>query len=315
MTEKLYDQDSHLAETTARVLSCKSVSGGYDVLLDRTVFFPEGGGQPSDTGRIASANVLHCREERGEVLHLTDAPLPAGETVPVRLDWQKRFDFMQQHTGEHLLSFAFYRLFGAANVGFHLAPDYATIDFDRPLGREQIAEAERLANTFVWRNLPVTATFYDSEEAIRDLPLRKHAEGLTAPIRIVSIEDADQCTCCAPHCSRTGEIGLIFVVESAAYKGGTRITFFCGSRALSHARATHDDADAIARRFSASRSHIVAAVDKLADDYGALKRREKELVRELNGYIAASLEAEAEAVGRGELGGLSDGLRCEWCHR
>jgi len=298
MTEKLYDQNSHQTQTTAKVVTCEPVEGGFEVLLDQTVLFPEGGGQPSDTGWIDTARVLSCREEQGDVFHRVERALTVGETVSVRLDWARRFDFMQQHTGEHLLSFAFYKLFEAANIGFHLALDYATIDFDKPLSREQIAEAELLANSYVWRNLPVTAKFYTSEEEVRSLPLRKHAEGLTAPIRIVSIEDADMCTCCAPHCALTGEIGSIFVLDAAGYKGGTRVTFLCGERALKRHRAEHDDLDAIGRRFSTARENAVSAVAKLSDEYGALKKRERELAKELNGFLAAELRANAKQAGK-----------------
>ncbi|MEN6419774.1 MAG: alanyl-tRNA editing protein [Clostridiaceae bacterium] len=298
MTKKLYDQNSHQTQTTARVAACTPVEGGFDVLLDQTVLFPEGGGQPCDTGWIGEARALSCREDHGEVIHKTNRALAVGETVSVRLDWARRFDFMQQHTGEHLLSFAFYKLFEAANIGFHLALDYATIDFDKPLSREQIAEAELLANSYVWRNLPVTTAIYDSEEDVKSLPLRKHAEGLTAPIRIVSIEDADMCTCCAPHCSLTGEIGSIFVLDAAGYKGGTRVTFLCGERALKRHRAEHDDLDAVARRFSASRENAVSAVAKLSDEYGALKRRERELAKELNGFLSNELRSNAKQAGK-----------------
>jgi len=298
MTQKLYDNDSHQTETAAVVRACTPVKGGFEVLLDRTVLFPEGGGQPSDAGTIGNASVIHCREDGGEVYHLVDRALDAGSEVAVALDWPRRFDFMQQHTGEHLLSFAFYKLFSAANVGFHLALDYTTIDFDKPLDHAQILEAETLANTYVWRNLPVTAAFYETEEAIKDLPLRKHAEGLTAPIRIVSIEGADMCTCCAPHCSFTGEIGSIFVTDAISYKGGTRITFLCGARALKHFRTAHDSLDTLARRFSTGRDNAVSAVAKLSDEYGALKKRERDLVRELNRYIAAELAESAEPAGK-----------------
>lgn len=298
MTEKLYNQNSHQIENTAVVRVCTPVKGGFEVLLDRTVFFPEGGGQPSDAGTIGNANVIHCREAGGEVYHLVDRPLDENAEVSVSLDWARRFDFMQQHTGEHLLSFAFYKLFSAANVGFHLSVDYATIDFDKPLDHTQILEAEALANTYVWRNLPVQAAFYESENDIKDLPLRKHAEGLTAPIRIVTIEDADMCTCCAPHCSLTGEIGSIFVLDAISYKGGTRITFLCGARALKHCRVTHDAQDTLARRFSTARDNVLSAVTKLSDDYGALKKRERDLVRELNRYIAGELTVAAEEAGK-----------------
>lgn len=298
MTEKLYDQNSHQTETKAVVRACTPVKNGFEVLLDRTVLFPEGGGQPSDTGTIGEATVLHCREVDGEVYHLVDRALVEGDELIVSLDWPRRFDFMQQHTGEHLLSFAFYKLFSAANVGFHLALDYATIDFDKPLDHTQIMEAETLANSYVWRNLPVEATFYETEDDIKDLPLRKHAEGLSAPIRIVAIEDADMCTCCAPHCKLTGEIGSIFVVDAISYKGGTRVTFLCGARALKHFRATHDSLDTLARRFSTARDNAVSAVAKLSDEYGALKKRERDLVRELNRYIADELIESAETVGK-----------------
>jgi alanyl-tRNA synthetase len=205
---------------------------------------------------------------------------------------------MQQHSGEHLLSFSFYELFSASNVGFHLAPDYATIDFDKPVSHGQITEAEHLANQFVWKDLPVSTTFYEDEAQVKELPLRKHAEGLIPPIRIVSIEGADMCTCCAPHCHTTGEIGMIFVADACNWKGGTRITFYCGERALRLHRAQHDMLDDIARRFSVSRDHALNSVQKLSDDYGALKKSERELARELNGYISMELLAEAAQAGK-----------------
>ena len=301
MTEKLYDLDSHRTENEAVVRACERAEGGYEILLDQTVLFPEGGGQPSDTGTIGEARVLRCREEKGEVFHLCERPLDVGARVSVRLDWARRFDFMQQHTGEHLLSFAFHKLFGANNVGFHLAPDYATIDFDKPLDHSQVVEAERLANTYVWRNLPVSATFYASDADVQSLPLRKHAEGLIAPIRVVAIEDADMCTCCAPHCAHTGEIGSIFVLDAAPYKGGVRVTFHCGGRALQSHRAVHDDLDAIARRFSTARENALSAVAKMGDEYGRLKKREKDLARALGAYESAELRAGALAAGKCRL--------------
>ena len=267
-------------------------------MLDQTVFFPEGGGQPSDTGTLGEASVLHVREEAGEIYHRVDRALAIGETVFCKIDWARRFDLMQQHTGEHLLSFSFYELFSACNVGFHLAPDYATIDFDKPVSREQIQEAELLANRFVWKDLPVRAVFYETEAEVAALPLRKHAEGLTPPIRIVQIEGADMCTCCAPHCRTTGEIGSVFVADASSYKGGTRITFFCGERAQKLHRAQHDDLDALARRFSCQREAVAGAVKKLSDDYGALKKSERELARSLNGYMAAEFLHDASAAGK-----------------
>jgi alanyl-tRNA synthetase len=298
MTKRLYDLDSHQTESESTVLSCIPAGEHFDIVLNRTVFFPEGGGQPSDTGTLGGANVIFVREEAGEIYHRVDRALEAGSCVTGRIDWARRFDLMQQHTGEHLLSFSFYELFAASNVGFHLALDYATIDFDKPVSREEIQQAELLANQFVWKNLPVQATMYDTEETIAALPLRKHAEGLKPPIRIVHIEGADLCTCCAPHCHTTGEIGSVFVADASSYKGGTRITFFCGERALRLHRAQHDDLDVIARRFSCQREAAINAVKKLSDDYGALKKSERELARSLNGYMAAEFAAAAKQAGK-----------------
>ena len=298
MTKRLYDLDSHLTSCESIILSCVPAGEGFDVKLDQTVFFPEGGGQPSDTGKLGDALVLHVREEGESIYHRVDRALAVGSTVSGEIDWARRFDLMQQHTGEHLLSFSFYELFSASNVGFHLALDYATIDFDKPVTREQIGEAELLANRFVWKNLPVHATFYQSEAEVADLPLRKHAEGLTPPIRIVQVEGADMCTCCAPHCYTTGEIGSVFVADASSYKGGTRITFFCGERALRLHRAQHDDLDAIARRFSCQREGAQNAVKKLSDDYGALKKSERELAKSLNGYMAKEFASAAVSAGK-----------------
>ncbi|NTU76996.1 MAG: alanyl-tRNA editing protein [Alphaproteobacteria bacterium] len=298
MTKRLYDLDSHQITAESTVLSCAAAGEQFDVVLDQTVFFPEGGGQPSDTGTLGAANVLHVREEEGEIYHRLDRALAVGSNVTGTIDWTRRFDLMQQHTGEHLLSFSFYDLFAASNVGFHLALDYATIDFDKPVSREEIAEAELLANRFVWKNLPVQATFYTSEEEVAALPLRKHAEGLVPPIRIVHVEGADMCTCCAPHCHTTGEIGSVFVADASSYKGGTRITFYAGERALRLHRAQHDDLDAIARRFSCQREAALGAVKKLSDDYGALKKNERELAKSLNGYISAEFLQAASAAGK-----------------
>lgn len=298
MTKRLYDLDSHQIQTESKVLSCVAAENGFDVVLDQTVFFPEGGGQPSDTGTLGDAIVLHVREDGGEIYHRVDRAISLGTIVPGKIDWTRRFDLMQQHSGEHLLSFSFYELFSASNVGFHLALEYATIDFDKPISREQIAQAELLANRFVWKNLPVQTKFYESEEDVAALPLRKHAEGLTPPIRIVHVEGADMCTCCAPHCYTTGEIGSIFVADASSYKGGTRITFFCGERALKLHRAQHDDLDAIARRFSCQRENALNAVKKLSDDYGALKKSERDLAKSLGAYMAAEFSAGAVQAGK-----------------
>ncbi len=298
MTRKLYETDSHLTHCTARVLACAPDGDGCLTRFDRTVFFPEAGGQPCDLGTAGGRRVLHVQEEGGDVAHRLDGPLAIGESVELEIDWPRRFDFMQQHSGEHLLSFAFYKLFGANNVGFHLAEtEYTTIDFDKPLAEEALKAAQELANEFIWRDLEISARLYESEEDVRALPLRKQAGGLTAPIRIVTVEQADMCTCCAPHCRRTGEIGSILITDAMAYKGGTRVFFVCGRRALIHASAEHGELDTVARRFSCARPQTAAAVDKLFSDYARARHGEKQLGAALNGYMVSELKNAAEKVG------------------
>ena len=212
------------------------------------------------------------------------------------IDFARRFDIMQQHTGEHLLSYCAWHLFGAQNVGFHCALTYATLDLDKPVGHDGITEIETLANRLAAENAAVKATIYETEEDLKGIPLRKHAEGLTAPIRIVTIDGSDACTCCAPHVKRTGEIGQLKIVEAIPYKGGTRCTFLCGMRALSHAQAMQDTVAAIALRFSTSRDQAEAAVQKQADELSETKKALRQAYAALDEYLAKALKAEAEDV-------------------
>ena len=302
MTEKIYETDSCAKECTAVVRACTPAEGGFDVLLARTVFFPEAGGQPCDLGTIGGARVCHVREEGDEVVHRCDQALVPGEEAALRIDWARRFDYMQQHTGEHLLSFAMHKLFAANNIGFHLAEtDYTTIDFDQPLSPEQLDEAQRLTNTLIWQNLAVSVRLYDSAEALAGLPLRKQAEGLCPPIRVVSMENADMCTCCAPHCRQSGEVGMLLITDAISYKGGTRVFFVCGGRALDYAANTHDALDTLARRFSCQRAMVPAAVEKLSADYARARHGEKTLSAALNDYVVAELKAGAETIGKKRL--------------
>ena len=303
MTERLYLTDSHLTRCDATVLRCDKTDSGYDLILDRTIIFDNAGGQPCDTGMLGEIRILGCDEVDGELLHHADRPAAVGATLPLVLDWERRFDHMQQHTGEHLLSYAAYKLFGVNNVGFHLAAEETTIDFDAPLTVEGLAEAETLANRYITDNRSVSAQYFESVEALEaaNLPLRKQADGLHAPIRIVRVEGADCCTCCAPHCKQTGEVGPILITSAIAYKGGMRLTFLCGERALRYAKKLHRDMDGIARGFSTARENVPTAVEQLRDEVSRLRRREKELLGELNTYIARDLIAAAEPAGKNTL--------------
>ena len=296
MTERLYLIDSHLFENQCTVLSCAPGKEGFDVIVDRTVFFPNKGGQPCDTGILGGVKVVDVRESGDELILRTEGPLPVGETVTGHIDEKRRLDIMEQHTGEHVLSWCAYKLFDAVNVGFHCALTYATLDLDKPLTSEQVTEMEDMANGLVRRNLPVTATIYDSEEDLAGVPLRKHAEGLIAPIRVVSIEDADSCTCCAPHVHSTGEIGAIKIVSAVAYKGGMRMTFFCGGRAMKQFQKLQTAVDAIARKFSTAGDEVLSAVEKQEAELKAVKKEKADLTARLEGYLTAELKAQAEDV-------------------
>ena len=296
MTERLYLIDSHLFENQCTVLSCEPAKEGFDVMVDRTVFFPNKGGQPCDTGILGGVKVVDVRESGDELILRTEGPLPVGETVTGHIDEKRRLDIMEQHTGEHVLSWCAYKLFDAVNVGFHCALTYATLDLDKPLTSEQVTEMEDMANGLVRRNLPVTATIYDSEEDLAGVPLRKHAEGLIAPIRVVSIEDADSCTCCAPHVHSTGEIGAIKIVSAVAYKGGMRMTFLCGGRAMKQFQKLQAAVDAIARKFSTAGDEVLSAVEKQEAELKAVKKEKADLTARLEGYLTAELKAQAEDV-------------------
>ena len=296
MTERLYLLDSMMASFDAVVTACEPCKDGYLVELDKSAFFPNKGGQPCDVGTLSGANISDVNERDERLLHLCDRAFSVGDAVHGELDFARRFDIMQQHTGEHLLSYCAWKLFGAQNVGFHCALTYATLDLDKSVGHDGILAIENLANRLAAENAPVTATIYETEDDLKGIPLRKHAEGLTAPIRIVTIEGSDACTCCAPHVRRTGEIGQLKIIEAIPYKGGTRCTFLCGMRALKHAQAMQDTVSAIALRFSTSRDQAEAAVQKQSDELSETKRELRQAYAALDGYLAKALVSEAEDV-------------------
>ena len=296
MTQRLYLVDSHLFENECTVLSCAPAKEGFDVMVDRTVFFPNKGGQPCDVGTLGGVRVTDVREVGDELILRTDGPLTVGAAVTGHIDEARRLDIMEQHTGEHVLSWCAYRLFDAMNVGFHCALTYATLDLDKPLTPEQVTEMEDMANDLVRKNLAVSAAIYESEADLKDVPLRKHAEGLIAPIRVVSIEGADSCTCCAPHVHFTGEIGAVKIVSAVAYKGGMRMTFLCGGRALRQFQRLQSTVDAIARKFSTAQEEALAAVEKQEAELKEAKREKAALTARLEEYLTAELKARAEDV-------------------
>ncbi len=267
MTVKLFENNSLLKECTATVTACTEKEGRYLVELDQTVFFPEGGGQLSDKGKIADVIVSHVSESDGHIYHECDKPLEVGAEVKAVLDWRVRLDRMQQHLGEHLLSYACWKLFKANNIGFHMNEDDVFIDLDKELTEEELLKAELYTNEIIWENRPVHISYMDSTEAVKlKDKMRKFNSKLTGTLRIVSVEDADICTCCGTHPPFTGMLGSVKVIRHEKHKGGCRVEFVCGSRALADADKKNSTLLTVAQGLSVKPEQVPDALAKLKAD-------------------------------------------------
>lgn len=271
MTEKLYYSDSHLSRFTARVVDCREEKDGFRVALDKTAFFPEGGGQSADTGRIGAVRVLDAHERGGVVWHYTASPIPVGEECECEIDFEQRYRRMQNHSGEHIVSGITHALHGADNVGFHMGAECMTIDFDKELDWDALMEIERRANEAVRENLPIKATFPD-DAALKTLNYRSKLE-LTENVRIVEIPGIDLCACCAPHVSHTGEVGLVKILDAVRHRGGVRVSLVCGMDALDTVRDMQKNVTDAGRLLSAKRGEVAAAVERILAQEQALKAR------------------------------------------
>jgi len=274
MTERLYYQDSYLAEFQARVVD--SSPDRLRVYLDRTAFYPTSGGQPFDLGRLGDVEVAEVIDEEDRIAHVLRAPLAASE-VAGRIDWQRRFDHMQQHTGQHLLSAVLVERFDAPTVSFHLGAGSSTIDVSRALSEEQLRDAERRANQIVFENRPINVTYQHSSE---DLDLRKPTER-TGLIRIVSIQDLDRSACGGTHVRATGEIGAVLIRQLERVRGNLRIEFVCGMRAIGRAQADFAALSQIARVFSAPLDETPSLVETQREKLVEADRTRRKLATEL----------------------------------
>lgn len=275
-TLKLYDTDAYASDFTACVAACRELSPSagsthplYDIVLDRTLFFPEEGGQHADTGTLNSSPVLDVQLHDDIIHHTMEAPLAVGTTVRGCIDFDMRYSKMQQHSGEHIMSGLIHTHFGYDNTGFHLGEKNVTLDFNGFLNGEQLSFIEALANEAIYKNLEITAG-YPSRDELSALTYRSKIE-INGPVRIVTIPGYDICACCAPHVKRTGEIGMIKIVDAIRYKGGIRISILCGSRALADYRSLRQQTEAISSLLSAKQEALTAAVQRLKDDNYALK--------------------------------------------
>lgn len=287
MTEKLYDFNSYLKEFTATVVSCNETEDGkYKIILDKTAFFPEEGGQCCDTGTLGDANVLYVSLEGEKIVHITDKPL-SGE-VSGKIDFTKRFRNMQNHTGEHILSGIIFKNYGFNNVGFHLGEIEVTMDVDGILTREQIDEVELLANKVVYSNVAVKG-YYPEKELLQTLEYRSKKE-IDGAVRIVNIEGVDDCACCAPHVNFTGEIGLIKIVAFAKMRGGTRLTIKCGLDALLDYNEKFRNVYAISVALKTPQNETSVAVENLINENKDLKYKIGQIKREQILRLAETIE-------------------------
>ncbi len=261
MTEKLYDKDSFIKEFTATVLDSYEKADGYFTVLDKTAFFPEGGGQPSDIGFLDDTKVYDVQIKDGIIYHYTTKKFEKGQLVKGKVDFDRRFDFMQQHSAEHIVSGIAHSLFGCENVGFHLSEDIVTLDFDKYLNEEQLLKIEKIANQRVWENVAFNC-FYPDSEALKSLSYRSKKE-LEGAVRIVEIENTDICACCAPHVKNAGQIGLIKLLDTEKLRGGIRIELKAGNRALADYNDKYKNTRKISSLLAVAQADTAEGVERL----------------------------------------------------
>lgn len=292
ITEKLFESNPYLKDFTAAVLSCAEGKGGWLVELDRTAFYPEGGGQPCDLGILGGVRVLDVQEKDGAILHTVDAPLSG--TVAGSIDWDRRFDLMQQHSGEHLISGTVHRLFGYENVGFHMGADLITIDFSGILTMEDLARVEGLVNEAVWENLETQIRYYDSEAACpEDYRSKKTISGR---LRLVEFPGVDLCACCGTHVARTGEIGIVKLLSVVKFHQGVRVELVCGKRAYEYLAAVTAQNRAVSGLLSAKPLETAKAVDRMQGELARVKQEKALWQGRCFEASAAALRGTGDAV-------------------
>lgn len=295
-TVRLYDTDAYKTEFEAEVLACEEVEKKekkvYQVWLDQTLFFPEEGGQSPDMGTIDSIKVLDVQIKDEVITHTLAAPLAVGTTVKGVVDWKHRFYNMQQHSGEHIFSGIVHNRFGYDNVGFHLSDSIVTMDFNGVITAEDIEEIETEVNQAIIENIPVEVS-YPTKEELKVLEYRSKIE-IEGQVRIVTIPGYDVCACCAPHVRRTGEIGMLKVMNVQSYKGGVRISILCGFRALEAFRQKADIITELMAQFSTNQEALVENVTKLKNTNQTMKNQLASAKQELMEYKVAAIPEDSE---------------------
>jgi alanyl-tRNA synthetase len=283
-----------MSEFDAKVISCERDGEHYRIILDKTAFFPCEGGQYADTGTLGGVRVIDVREKDGVITHITDGALEVGASVHGVLDFDDRFEKMQCHSGEHIVSGLIHKLYGLNNVGFHLGRDDVTLDFDGVLDAEQLARIEALANRAVYENIPIICEFPEPDK-LAELDYRSKLE-LTENVRIVTVGDIDVCACCAPHVSRTGEIGIIKLLDFIHYKGGIRVHMLCGARALCDYGERYRRNREISNLTSLKQTDVVSGVERLLDENGRLKGELVEIKKSIVKRMIAGIEKSEKSI-------------------
>ncbi len=277
---ELFYQDAYQKELNTKIVSCIKEKDVYKVVLEETIFYPEGGGQSADIGKINDANVINVKRENDLIIHYVDGEFKEGESVHLELDWNRRFDHMQNHTGEHILSGIIHKLYGYENVGFHMDEEKIQADYDGVLTKENIEVIEQTINDVIHQNIPVVETYPTDEELI-DLEFRSKKE-LTGKVRIVSIDNVDICACCGTHVKTTAEVNLIKILSYEKHKTGTRIEMKCGNRALLDYRMKHDQNTLLYQMFSVKPEVVAQAVMKQNEE---LRNLQKQYIDLTNLYL------------------------------
>ncbi len=274
MTEKLYYSDSYTKEFSAVIISCEESEKGFRVVLDRTAFFPEGGGQKSDTGYIGNAVVYDVQEIQGKIFHFVNEKMVIGSEQICRINWEQRFSRMQNHSGEHIVSGVVHSLYGFDNVGFHMEEDYVTVDFNGELTREQLNDVEDRVNKVIYDNVEIQC-FFPNEEEIKSLDYRSKLN-LKENVRLVKIGETDLCACCAPHVKRTGEIGVVKILDFMRHRGGVRIIMKSGLKALLDYREKYESVYETSVLLSSKQYEIASFVEKKISEIESLQRNYSE---------------------------------------
>lgn len=269
--EKLYEENPFLTHFSATVESCVQGKKGWDIILDQTAFYPEGGGQPYDVGTLGGVQVLEVHEREDRVVHTCDAPLEVGTMVAGEIDWDRRFDLMQHHSGEHIVSGIAHSKWGCDNVGFHMGADVITIDLNTLIDETQLQELEQDVNRYIWEDHPIQIDFPSPEE-LEVLPYRSK-KALTGRVRIVSFPGADMCACCGTHVATSGQVGLVKLLSVQKFRDGVRIELVCGKRAMDYLTRTLEQNRMISNLLSAKPMETAAAVQRLMEENNQLKSR------------------------------------------